>query len=91
MLHVEYTNQFKRDFKLIKRRQLDIELLTKVMELIEYEKPLSPRLKDHLLTGNWVGHRELHLKPDWLLIYQILPKEKTVIFTRTGTHADLFD
>ena len=91
MLHVENTTQFKRDLKLSKKRGCDLAALNNIMNLIEYEKPLSPKLKDHPLMGAWVGHRELHINPDWLLVYKILPKEKVVIFVRTGTHSDLFD
>ena len=31
---------------------------------------ISTRKKDHALTGNWVGHRECHILPDWLLVYR---------------------
>jgi len=37
----------------------------------------------------WKPHRELHIKPDWLLI-DYCPDEVTVHFKRTGTHSDLF-
>ncbi|MCE3237139.1 MAG: hypothetical protein K0R24_120 [Gammaproteobacteria bacterium] len=91
MLQVEYTSQFKRDLKLAKRRNKNMTSLKEAMKRIEAEKPLNPRYKDHPLSSNWKGHRELHIKPDWLLIYKLLPKEKVVIFVRTGTHSDLFD
>lgn len=90
MLQVEYTSRFKRDLKLAKRRNKDLSLLQEVMQLIAHEKKLAQRLKDHALAGNWVGHRELHLQPDWLLIYKLLSKERVVIFVRTGSHSDLF-
>lgn len=41
------------------------------------------------LSGSYVGRRECHIEPDWLLIYKIVEKE--IIFERTGTHSDLFD
>lgn len=90
MLQIEYTTKFKRDLKLAKRRNKNLSLLQTVMKKIENEKPLEQRLKDHPLTGNWVGHRELHVEPDWLLIYKLILNEKVVIFVRTGTHSDLF-
>jgi mRNA interferase YafQ len=65
--------------------------LKEVMKYIEYEKTLNPRYKNHPLSSNWNGHRELHIEPAWLLIYKMLPKEKLVIFVCTGTHSDLFD
>lgn len=90
MLQVEYTNQFKKDIKLIKRRGKNLHLLSTVMQNIEHEKNLSPKLRDHALTGNWNLHRELHIENDWLLIYRLISNEKVVIFVRTGSHADLF-
>jgi len=90
MLTVEYTSQFKRDLKLSKKRNNNLEKLYRIMQTIESEGSLNPIFKDHRLSNNWHGHRELHIEPDWLLIYKILPKKKIVIFVRLGTHADLF-
>lgn len=90
MLNVEYTTQFKRDLKLAKKRKKNVDALRQIMKKIEREESLNPRFKDHPLTGNWKTHRELHVEPDWLLIYKLIPEEKVVIFVRTGTHSDLF-
>jgi mRNA interferase YafQ len=30
---------------------------------------LEPKYKDHQLTGNWKGHRDCHIDPDWILTY----------------------
>ncbi len=90
MLHVEYTTKFKRDLKLAKKRNKNLKSVHEIIEQIVHEKPLALQLKDHPLTGNWNHHRELHIEPDWLLIYKLLSEEKTVIFVRTGTHSDLF-
>jgi mRNA interferase YafQ len=60
-----------------------------VMGRLIHREPLEPSYHDHRLKGAWAGHRECHLKPDWLLIYKIVGQEIT--FERTGTHADLFD
>jgi mRNA interferase YafQ len=54
-----------------------------------HRQRLSGRQKDHALSGEWEGHRECHLGPDWLLIYRIEGEE--IVFERTGTHQDLFD
>jgi len=32
---------------------------------------LPAKYKDHGLIGNFVGCRECHITPDWLLIYEI--------------------
>lgn len=90
MLQVEYTTKFKRDLKLAKKRKKDMTSLRQIMQQIQHEKPLAQKLKDHSLSNNWKGYRELHVEPDWLLIYKLIPSEKVVIFVRTGTHSDLF-
>ena len=90
MLKVEYTAQFKRDLKLSKRRHKNIDRLQIIMEMIEQEVHLHSALKDHALSGNWHSHRELHIEPDWLLIYKYVLQLNTVIFVRVGTHSDLF-
>ena len=45
--------------------------------------------KDHPLKGNLKGVRELHIQPDWLLMYIRNKRELVLTLTRTGTHADL--
>jgi len=49
---------------------------------------LDEKYRDHGLVGNWQDCRECHIKPDWLLIYQL--KENELILVRTGSHSDLF-
>lgn len=44
---------------------------------------------DDLLTGNWTGYRECHLKPDLLLIYR-KPESETLRLARIGSHSELF-
>ncbi len=88
MRNPEYSSQFKRDYKKMKSRGKDIAVLKTVMDLLLIGTTLPDMYKDHQLKGDWKLFRELHLEPDWLLIYRIF--ENTVYFTRTGTHADLF-
>jgi len=52
------------------------------------EEVLPERLRDHALSGPYVGKRECHVSSDWLLIYQV--DGNRLIAIRTGTHADLF-
>lgn len=68
-LEIVWTNQFKRDYKLAIKRHLDIDLLDNIIRCLSNGEPLPEKHKDHALTGNWVGHRECHILPNWLLIY----------------------
>ena len=53
MLKVNYSNQFKKDYKLIKKRGYNINLLKQIVQLIAEEKPLPQKYKEHYLTGNY--------------------------------------
>ncbi len=87
---VKPTTQFKKDFKLAMKRSMKIELLEEVIALLAMGETLPDKHKDHALTGNWVGHRECHILPDWLLIYRIEDEVLVLTLARTGTHSDLF-
>ena len=87
---VKPTTQFKKDFKLAMKRSMKIELLEEVIAMLAMGETLPDKHKDHALTGNWVGHRECHILPDWLLIYRIEDEVLVQTLARTGTHSDLF-
>ena len=83
-----YTGQFKRDVKLAKKRGKDMGNLRRVIRLLLAGQPLPRELGDHPLKGEWKPSRDLHIEPDWVLIYCV--DGEVVRFERTGTHADLF-
>lgn len=87
---VKPTTQFKKDFKLAMKRSMKIELLEEVIAMLAMGETLPDKHKDHALTGNWVGHRECHILPDWLLIYRIEDEVLVLTLACTGTHSDLF-
>lgn len=87
---VKPTTQFKKDYKLAVRRGLKIDLLKDIIAALAMGEKLPEKNKDHALTGNWVGHRECHILPDWLLIYRIEDEVLVLTLARTGSHSDLF-
>lgn len=89
MLQPKFTKAFQKDFKRSQRRGKDLEKLHHVQKLLTMEEALPAQYRDHPLKGVWAGHRECHIEPDWLLIYRI--HDLDIIFTRIGTHSDLFD
>ena len=92
MLKIEFTGQFKRDYKLAIKRGCDPQDLTTVISFLAAEQPLPEKYRDHSLENsrNYKGMRECHIKPDWLLIYETTDKELVLYLLRTGTHSDLF-
>ena len=89
-LTVKFTAQFRKDYKLAMKRGLRIALLEEVVECLAMGEPLPEKNRDHALTGDWVGHRECHIQPDWLLIYRMEDDVLVLTLARTGTHSDLF-
>lgn len=84
------TNQFRKDYKQAIKRGLKIGLLDDVIRKLANGETLPEKNHDHPLAGNWVGHRECHIQPDWLLVYRIDNDVLVLTLSRTGTHADLF-
>lgn len=89
MLTIKYQTSFKKDYKRIKKRGYNIRLLEEVIDKLANQEELDKKYKDHALVGQWIGFRECHIAPDWLLIYQIKEDELVLTLTRTGTHTEL--
>lgn len=87
---VKTTSRFQKEYKLLQKRGKDMSPLKKTVALLADGIPLPPRNDDHALIGNYVGHRECHIAPDWLLIYRIDKDILVLTLTRTGSHNDLF-
>lgn len=90
MLDIVLSNRFKKDLRLAVRRGYNLELLESVVDTLAKQEPLAPKYKDYELVGDYVGCRECHITPDWLLIYEVIDQELVLYLTRTGTHSDLF-
>lgn len=87
---IVWTTQFKKDYKLAMKRHLDIDLLDDIIRALSRGETLPEKNKDHELSGDWTGHRECHIQPDWLLVYRINDDVLVLTLARTGTHSDLF-
>lgn len=90
MYQVKFTSAFKKSYKLMKKRGLDLSLLDEVVDLLRQGKQLDEKYRDHGLSGNFAGFRECHIKPDWLLVYLIEDDVLTLTLVDTGSHSDLF-
>jgi len=88
MLDFVFTNQFKKDFKLMEKRHYDTDTIFDIVCKIIWQEPLPKHCCEHNLSGNNAGFTECHALNDCLLEY-IIDNER-VVFHRTGTHSDLF-
>ena len=90
MLDHVMTTQFRKDLKRINKQGKDLSLLKDVLQTLREEQALEEKYRDHALTGNYIGFRECHIQPDWLLVYAINKEELILTASRTGSHSDLF-
>lgn len=68
MLKLEQTKTFKKGLKRYHHKKTVLEELRTVVELLVNGKPIPVKYHDHELKGRYKGIRELHLKPDDLLL-----------------------
>jgi len=87
-MRIRQTTQFKRDLKNQKKRGKDLQKLKEVIDVLASLEPLAPKHRDHVLAGNWLGWRDCHLEPDWLMICKISADE--LLLGKTGYHSDFF-
>jgi len=91
MRRIEPTGQFKRDYKREAKGQHRVTLdadLKPVLQSLAADQPLESRYRDHALTGEWKDHRDCHVKPDLVLIYQ-KPDAESLRLVRIGSHSEL--
>lgn len=87
-MNVAQTRQFKKDVKRMRKRGKDLEKIKAVIDLLVAGEPPPHKHHDHKLEGNWIGRRDCHIEPDWILICKLTEDE--LLLERTGTHSDLF-
>ena len=89
MLKLEYSSQFKKDFKKVSKMPIpDILEVGNVISQLQRGDPLATKHMDHALTGNWFGFRDCHIKPDLVLIDRV--ESQRLQLARIGSHSELF-
>ena len=88
-LAVLTTTSFERDLKRVTRQGKDLDKLENIINLLQEQQPLPVRCRPHPLRGNWGGHWDCHVEPDWILLYRLTTTELTLV--RTGSHSELLD
>lgn len=89
-MRVTRSGRFKKDYKRAKRQQKNLPLLRDVIEKLAKRQKLPDNFRDHKLSGSLKEYRELHLEPDWLLIYRINDNEDELKLARLGSHSELY-
>jgi len=91
MRTIKQTSQFKRDFKREAKgpyRRLLQGSFVVIVKALASDEALDAKYRDHALTGDWTDHRDCHIRPDLVLIYQ-KPDADTLRLVRLGSHGEL--
>ena len=69
-------------YERVKQRGHNLSLLASVIGMLLREETLDQKYRDHALTGKYIGFRECHTQPDWLLIYIVSESEPILTASR---------
>ncbi|MGN0606892.1 MAG: type II toxin-antitoxin system YafQ family toxin [Oscillospiraceae bacterium] len=87
---IRFTNQFKKDLKLAKKQNKNLDKMYEIIDKLANKEPLDEKHHDHNLKGNYSAYRECHIEPDWLLIYEYIDDILVLELARLGSHSELF-
>ena len=87
---IKFTTQFKKDLKLAKKQNKNLDRLFEVINTLAEGGTLETKYRDHELSGHYKGTRECHIEPDWLLVYEIKNDVLVLMLYRVGSHSELF-
>lgn len=93
MLEIVFAGKFKKEYKRALKRGCSSAKMEEILDILSHEKTIPEKYKDHALinTHELKNVRELHIEPDWLLIYRKEKQVQILRCLRTGTHSDLFN
>ena len=89
MLDIVISSKCRKDLKRARRRGLDMDAFFAVVEMLRRRETLPVRYRDHALTVDRAGVRDCHIRPDWVLIYEVREVELVLLLVETGSHSDL--
>ena len=88
--HVKPSSKFKKELRKSAKQGKNIALAEEIITKLANDEPLPPKHRDHALSGDWIGYRECHITPDWLLVYQKLDNgELLLVLSRMASHSEL--
>jgi mRNA interferase YafQ len=88
MRELIFTKRFQKDVLLCQKQGKNLSKLQRVFDILIDGCAIPEQYKDHPLQDKWKDYRDLHVAPDWILIYQEQGTQ-IVLLSATGSHARL--
>ena len=86
-MNICFSNKFQRDCIRMEKRGKDLAKIQQLVELLVNNQALPVSYRDHILSGRHKYVHDVHIAPDWIVLYEV--KSETINFIRTGSHSDL--
>ena len=91
MLIIRHSKAYRKAYRKISESgRFPKKELDSVIDELASGKKLDASYRDHELSGELIGHRECHLRPDLLLIYRLENNNLVLVLVNLGSHTDLF-
>lgn len=89
---IKATSIFKKEYKKMMKQGKDKEKFLDVLSKLANSEKLDPKYRNHALQNNnkFKNCNELHIEPDWLLVYRYINETLELLLIETGSHSDLF-
>jgi len=93
MYLIKKSKSFKKSYKKLKKSGIKDSVLNDlklVINTLAKEEKLPELFKDHILSGEYVGYHDCHIKGDLVLIYSVEKDNLVLILIDIGSHSELF-
>lgn len=91
MYEVITTKSFRKAYKRVsKSKSFREEEFNYVLELLRNDKEIPKIYRDHALTGEYKGFRDIHIAPDMILIYLKIRNILVLELVNIGSHCEVF-
>ena len=89
---IKKSKQFEKDIRRVYKQGHDLEQVEMIINLLAGSDILDSHYRDHSLldTKDYTNCRELHIKPDLLLIYSYTEEKTYLQLIRIGSHSELY-
>ncbi len=90
--NISFSNNFKKQYKKIKKQGKNINKLHEVIQKLANKEELEQKYKNHNLNDDkyYQDCKECHIEPDWLLVYQYHEDTLILLLVATGSHSNIF-
>ena len=91
MYEIRSTKTYRKAYKkVIKHKDINLELLGEVIDRLARGEKLAAKYKDHQLTGELKEFRECHVQNDLLLVYIKNSDLLILVLVNIGSHSQIF-